>query len=171
MEHGLGYERGGVQHAAGYPIVANREIWKRMYTMLRQENPDSLIMGHTSENSCAPLLSFCDIWLCGEGNWFGQLRDDYLEALPLDELRAEFRAQHFGGIPWWLPAWQRAAVLEDKDVVQRSQDGRVGKVTVEKTHHMFGIALLLDIGFWPIQGDELRGAQTVVCRPGRVRHE
>ena len=152
VEHGLGYERGGVQHPATFPVVANREIWKRMYTMQRQENPGSLIIGHVSENTCAPLLSFCDIWINGEGNWFGQLKDDYLEAIPLDELRAEWRAQHFGGIPWWLPAWQRAAVLEDKDVTVRRDDGSVGTVTVEKTHHMLGIALLLDILVWPICG-------------------
>ena len=132
--------------------VANREIWKRMYTMLRKENPGALIVGHTSENSCAPLLSFLDVWEPGEGNWFGQLRDNYLDVLPLDELRAEFRAQHFGGIPWWLPAWQRAAILEDKDVAVRREDGSVGMVSVEKTHHMLGIALLLDIYVWPITG-------------------
>ena len=154
VENGMGYERDGVQHHATFPIVANREIWKRLYTMLHQEvkGRTPRIVGHTSENSNAPILSFCDVWLCGEGNWFGQLRDDYLEALPLDELRAEFRAQHFGGIPWWLPAWRRAATLEDKDVRHRASDGRVTMVSVEKTHHMYGIGLLLDIGFWPIQG-------------------
>ena len=152
VTHGLGYERGGVKHPAGFPIVANREIWKRMYTMLREENPGALIVGHTSENSCALILSFLDVWEPGEGNWFGQLRDNYLDVLPLDELRAEFRAQHFGGISWWLPAWQRAAVLEDKDVAVRRKDGSVGTVSVEKTHHMLGIGLLLDIFVWPITG-------------------
>ena len=152
VEHGLGYKRDGVEHPAAFPIVATREIWKRMYTMLREENPGALLVGHTSENSCAPILSFLDIWEPGEGNWFGQLKDNYLEVLPLDELRAEFRAQHFGGIAWWLPAWQRAAVLEDKDVAVRRADGSVGTVSVEKTHHMLGIGLLLDIFIWPITG-------------------
>ena len=152
VKNGLGYERDGVARRAEFPIVANREIWKRMYTMLRQENPAAIIAGHTSENSCAPILSFLDVWEPGEGNWFGQLRDNYLDVLPLDELRAEFRAQHFGGIPWWLPAWQRAAVLEDKDVAVRREDGSVGTVSVEKTHHMLGIGLLLDIFVWPITG-------------------
>jgi len=152
VKNGLGYERGGVAHPATFPVVANREIWKRMYTMQRQENPAAIIIGHVSENVCAPLLSFCDVWINGEGNWFGQLKDDYTEAIPLDELRAEWRAQHFGGVPWWLPAWQRAAILEDKDVAERREDGSVGKVTIEKTHHMLGLGLLLDIYVWPICG-------------------
>jgi hypothetical protein len=106
-----------------------------------------------------PLLSFLDVWEPGEGNWFGQLRDDYLQVLPLGELRAEFRAQHFGGIAWWLPAWQRANALEDKDVAQRREDGSVGIVSVEKTHHMLGIGLLLDIYVWPICGTNAEAAK------------
>lgn len=158
-QHGLGYERGGQMYPIDFPLVATRQMWKRMYTMLREENPHALIMGHTSENSCVPILSFLDVWLPGEGNWFGQLQDDYLGVLPLDELRAEFRAQHFGGISWWLPAWQRAAVLADKDVAVRRQDGSVGTVSVEKTHHMLGIALLLDIHVWPITGTNYRAVR------------
>ncbi|GIS60482.1 MAG: hypothetical protein CM1200mP2_27070 [Planctomycetaceae bacterium] len=32
------------------------------------------------------------------------------------------------------------------------EDGSVGTVSVEKTHHMLGIGLLLDIFVWPITG-------------------
>ena len=156
LEHGMGYERGGMKHPASFPIVANREMWKRMYTMLYQESPSPIIIGHVSENTYTPVLSFCDIWLDGEMNWFGLLKDNYLEVLPLDELRAEFRAQHFGGIPWWLVQLHRAA-LEDRDVVARTDNGSVATVTVEKTHHMFGIGLLLDIGFWPGHGMHMEG--------------
>ena len=161
VEHGLGYERGGTHHPAGFPIVATRETWKRMYTMLHKEAKvrRPLIVGHTSENACAPILSFCDVWINGEANWFGQLKDNYLDVLPLDELRAEWRAQHFGGVPWWLPAWQRAATLEDKDVAVRRSDGSVGTVSVEKTHHLFGIGLLLDIAVWPITGTNAEAAK------------
>jgi hypothetical protein len=160
LEHGMGYERGGIEHPASFPIVANREMWKRMYTMLQQESPSPIIIGHVSENTYTPVLSFCDIWLDGEMNWFGLLKDNYLEVLPLDELRAEFRAQHFGGIPWWLVQFHRAA-LEDKDVIARTDNGSVGTVTVEKTHHMFGIGLLLDIGFWPGHGMNMEGIRQV----------
>ena len=79
------------------------------------------------------------------------MRDNYLEVLPLDELRAAFRAQAHGGIPWWLPQWY-GAVLDDKDVTTRSADGRASQVTAEKSHHLFGLGMLLDVGFWPICG-------------------
>jgi len=47
------------------------------------------------------------------------------DKVKLDELRAEFQAQHFGGIPWWLPAWQRAAILYNT-----TRHARTAKLTV-----------------------------------------
>ena len=158
-EHGAGYVRDGKEYPAMFPICAVREMWKRVYTMFKERNPDSVIVGHDSSAVHAPVLSFCDVWLNGEHNWRGPLRDNYLEALPLDALRAAFRAQAHGGIPWWLPQWH-GALLDDKDVASRfgadyvtvSMRGKPRQVTVEKSHHLLGIGLLLDIGFWPICG-------------------
>ena len=104
-----------------------------------------------------PVFAFCDIWLDGEGNWKGQLEDNYLDVLPLDVLRAEFMCHQYGGIPWFLPQWTQAR-LEDKDVAERFQDhpsapdGSVKFVSTEKCHHMFGLGLLHDFSFWPICG-------------------
>ena len=158
-EHGAGYVRDGREYPAIFPICAVREMWKRVYTMFKQRNPDSVIVGHDSQAVHAPVLAFCDVWLNGEHNWRGPLRDNYLEVLPLDQLRAAFRAQAHGGIPWWLPQWY-GAQLEDKDVAQRfkadyvtaSMRGKPREVSVEKAHHLLGLGLLLDVGFWPICG-------------------
>ena len=150
-EQGLGYVRDGKEYAAVFPICAVREMWKRVYTMFKEINPDSAIVGHTSTVVHAPVLSFCDVWLNGEHNWRGPLRDNYLEVLPLEALRAAFRAQAHGGIPWWLPQWY-GADLEDKHVLKRQPNGQPDQVTVEKSHHLFGLALLHDIGVWPICG-------------------
>lgn len=151
-EHGAGYVRGGKEYLASFPICAVRQMWKRIYTMFKEQiNPHSVIVGHNSTAVHAPVLSFCDVWLNGEHNWRGPLRDNYLEVLPLDELRAAFRAQAHGGIPWWLPQWY-GAVLDDKDVAAKSADGTPRWVTVEKSQHLFGLGLLLDVGFWPICG-------------------
>jgi hypothetical protein len=155
-ELGVGYDRGG-QKKAGLPIFRTREIYKRIYTAFKQRKPDSLIWGHVSSSIHVPVLAFCDIWLNGEGNWKGQLEDNYLDALPLDVLRAEFMGHQYGGIPWFLPQWTHAQ-LEDKDVAERfkdhpsAPDGSVKFVSTEKCHHMFGLGLLHDFSFWPICG-------------------
>ncbi len=150
-EYGFGYVRDGKEYPTLFPVCAVREMWKRVYTMFKSLNPDSVIVGHDSQAVHAPVLSFCDVWLNGEGNWLGPLYDNYLQVLPLDELRAAFRAQPHGGIPWWLPQWY-GAILEDKDVAKFQANGKPSQVTIEKSHHLFGLGLLSDIGFWPICG-------------------
>jgi len=155
-EYGMGYVRNGEERPA-WPLFATRELYKRIYTMLKTVNPDNLIIGHVSGAVHVPVLSFVDIWLDGEGNWRGQLKDNYLDVIGLDELRAEWMCHQYGSIPWFLPQWS-GAVLEDKDVAERfkdhpsSPDGAVRQVSVEKSHHLFGLGLLHDFGFWPICG-------------------
>ena len=161
-EHGVGYVRNGKGYRALFPICAVREMWKRVYTMFKERNPDSVIVGHNSSAVHAPVLAFCDVWLNGEHNWLGPLRDNYLEVLSLDELRAAFRAQPHGGIPWWLPQWY-GAILDDKDVAIKQADGKPSQVSVEKSHHLFGLGMLLDIGFWPICGMNVETTKQVLA--------
>jgi len=150
-ECGLGYVRDGKEYPTLFPVCAVREMWKRVYTMFKSLNPDSVIVGHVSQAVHAPVLSFCDVWLNGEHNWRGHLYDNYLEVLPLDELRAAFRAHGHGGIPWFLPQWY-GAILEDKDVAKFQDNGKPSQATIEKSRHLFGLGLLHDFGFWPICG-------------------
>jgi hypothetical protein len=149
-QHGLGYQRDGKQRA-GLPIWNTREAWKRVYTAFRRRNPDSLIVGHVSGAEHAPILSFCDIWLDGEGNWPGQLRDNYLDVLSLDVLRAEFMGHPFGAVSWWLPQWNHSVPSDTVDVAGRNSDGSI-VVSPRLAHNMFGLGLLHDLSFWPICG-------------------
>jgi len=147
---GLGYERNG-QKVTALPIFSTREIYKRVYTAFKERDPGNLMWAHTSAAVHVPILSFCDVWLDGEGNWKGQLRDNYLEVLPLDVLRAEFMGHQYGAVQWMLPQWY-GAELEGQDVASRQKNGKPEVVTVEKAHHLFGLGLLHDFSFWPICG-------------------
>ena len=139
-EYGAGYVRDGKEHAA-WPLFASREIWKRTYTMFKKIKPNGLIICHVSAAVHVPVLSFCDIWVDGEGNWRGALEDNYLDVLPLDVWRAEYMA-HQGGVPWFLPLWYGAF-----------KQGRRGVyVTKEQTRNCFGLALLHDTNLWPHNG-------------------
>ena len=149
-EQGLGYERDGKQRAS-LPIWNTREIWKRIYTAFRQRKPESLIVGHDSAAVHVPVLAFCDVWLDGEGNWKGQLRDNYLDVLPLDVLRAEFMGHPFGAVTWWLPQWNHAVPTDPADIAGRNSDGTV-LASERLCHNMFGLGLLHDLCFWPICG-------------------
>ena len=161
-EYGIGYERDG-RKVSGWPIFAMREIWKRIYTLNKQRDPGNLTVAHIGQSTYAPVVAFIDVGLTGEGTWKGQLRDNYLDVLPLDVLRGEFSFHHLGLIPWFLPQWS-GAQLEDKDVAERfkghpaAPDGSVKFTSVEKSLHMFGLGLLHDFSFWPICGTNPQAA-------------
>ena len=146
----LGYEHDGVK-SQGWPVFRTREIYKRIYTAFKERSPERLMWAHTSGAVHVPVLSFCDIWLDGEGNWKGQLKDNYLDVLPLDVLRAEFMGHQYGAIQWLLPQWY-GAELADKDLASRQKNGRPEVVTAEKSQHLFGLCLLHDMGIWSICG-------------------
>ncbi len=134
-----------------WPFFRVRELFKRVYTMLKELNPDNLLIAHMSPHLEPHLIAFTDIYLDGEGNWVGQLGDNYLEVIPLEAMRAEFMGHQYGVIPWFLPQWY-GATLEDQDVAKFQDNGKPAQVTIEKSHHLFGLGLLHDFGFWPICG-------------------
>ena len=62
---GTGYRREG-RLIPTYPILAKREIMKRMYVMLKQRQPEGFLMIHCSGQAVLPFMGFADIRAMGE---------------------------------------------------------------------------------------------------------
>ena len=62
---GCGYVRDGARLPT-YPILATRDILKRMYTMLKEISPRHWLMIHTSGAAILPMHGFADIRALGE---------------------------------------------------------------------------------------------------------
>ena len=64
--HGCGYrDRDGVLHAT-YPFFATRESLKRMYRLVKAQNPRGLVVNHCSFNLMTPIMPFSDVVYTGE---------------------------------------------------------------------------------------------------------
>ena len=148
-EFEFGYLRDGRERGS-IPFFAVREIYKRVYSMLKAQHPDKIMIGHTSGHLNPSLFAFIDINLPGEGDWQGQLRDNYLDVVPLDTFRVALGHQ-YGAIPMYLPQWY-GADLEPVDVAITQPNGKPSMVSVTRSQHLFGIGLLHDFNFWPICG-------------------
>lgn len=84
-EHGC--ERGR------YPILATRELQRRMYTLTRQKRGDrGFVYSHVSESVLATSYAYADAVLNGE-QWN---KKDLLTDLTLEKFRAEFLPSSFG---------------------------------------------------------------------------
>ncbi|MFA5203515.1 MAG: glycoside hydrolase domain-containing protein [Lentisphaeria bacterium] len=134
---GCGYWRDG-QLRPTYPIFATRELYKRIYTMLkeygREKGKEMHMMGHMSSFMIIPVVGFCDSALGGENLRFisPPLKDNYLDVVSLDQLRAEFMGRNWGVMPFLLPEFTGDNVNKP-----------------EPTQHLMGLALLHDFAIWP----------------------
>ncbi|HIE52536.1 MAG TPA: LamG domain-containing protein [Armatimonadetes bacterium] len=132
--YGRGYERAG-QVRPTYPFFATRKLYQRIYTMLkeygRERGKDTFMIAHTSLRPLVPVISFCDAYLDGEQFW-GRVKDDYLEVMPLDHIRTEFMGHNLGVRPFFLPELHTPEQRE------------------KLTPQVVGLALLHDFNLWPI---------------------
>jgi len=100
------YATGGGEN----PLLAARNIVKRMYTMLRLREPEGGIRYHESGTLNGALLGFQEQMADGE-NWFSIIKPDkpeYYNYMSLSMFRAEYIGRNFGPINWWLPQPTRA---------------------------------------------------------------
>ncbi len=131
---GCGYVRDGAVRDT-YPVFATRELYKRMYTMLKaygkEKGKETFTVGHMSSWIIIPIVGFCDAGLDGE-HLQGLVKDTYLEAIPLDQWRAEFMGHNWGVIPLLLPQFTGES---------QTQPG--------PTNNLMGLTLLHDSAIWP----------------------
>jgi len=127
-QFGLGYIRNGQEQPA-WDIFGRREAQKRLYTMARELNDKTFMMGHTAGNAALPFMAFVDANLNGEGL---AVKDNYLDILSEAELRIQMAGGPWGPAPFWLITvytdWQKS---------------------VAGTEHVISLLLLYDIGVWP----------------------
>lgn len=116
-----------------FPILSIREIYKRLYIISKEINPDFITIGHTSKNLYLPVLSFVDAYVDGEqfGSNRYKVKDSYEDVLSLDQFRSEFMGKQFGIIPIFLPKF-------DKSVSQ----------LVPPTRELMGLLLIHDVLPW-----------------------
>lgn len=85
-----------------YSFLAQRELYRRSYIMMKKLNPDSFIIAHMSGHVVPTTLAYVDAYLTGEQTR-GKVKNYYLEVLPLDFFRTEFCGRQFGIESLFLP--------------------------------------------------------------------
>lgn len=129
--HACGWEDAeGARHSR-FPIFAARDLYRRIYAMLKDQPYETFMMGHMSGRLMIPMLSFCDAYLDGE-HFRGRVVDDYTQLLSLDAFRAEFMGKQWGVLPYLLPEFPEGV-----------RDERA------PTRHLMSLTVLHDTLVWP----------------------
>jgi hypothetical protein len=90
-----------------YAFLAQRDLYRRNYSMMKTLNPESFIIAHMSGTVLTPTLAYVDAYVDGE-QFRGKVKDSYLDVLPLSIFRTEFSGKPFGIEPIFLPQIDKA---------------------------------------------------------------
>ena len=115
-----------------YPLLATREMYKRIYKALRKEKPDTVIVGHEAA-AAYPFVDFAIglealLRLTGEESF-------YTSVMTSDDCRGSFFRGHQRGIPFlWLPEY-RGQLMS-------------GLESIRSTRAMLSLLWLCDTQYW-----------------------
>ncbi len=99
----VGYEENGIRYST-YPIRAQRQLYKRLYAVVKSQPWKTWQWGHMSAKMNIPVLSWLDGYFDGEHPFSALVRDkSYMEVMTLDTFRAEFIGRQWGLAPFFLP--------------------------------------------------------------------
>ena len=131
---GEGYTRDGMRYPT-FNIFSKRELYRRLYNMVKALGRETFIFAHTSDQVPLPYLAFCDGYVTGEV-LYRRLKDNYLELESIDYYRTQFVGYQWGCNPYWLDEF--AGEYSDSEKAFR---------------HWTGLCLLFDCGLWPVVGN------------------
>lgn len=124
----VGYEENGIRYAT-YPIRAQRQLFKRLYAVVKSQPWKTWQWGHMSAKMNIPVLSWLDGYYDGEHPFSALVRDkSYMEVMTLDTFRAEFIGRQWGLAPLFLPE-MRGKIASD----------------VEPTRELMAIGMVHDV--------------------------
>jgi hypothetical protein len=129
--------------ASIYNIRGTRETYRRIYTLLKENDPEAKMFCHLSGQALLPLCSFCDGVVDGE-NYTALLnrtnQRGYEGILSLDKFRAQFNAQNaLGPVTIVLPQFSRSGAVLDHEWA---------KLGYGHAEYLLGLILLHDSNIW-----------------------
>ena len=146
LSSGCGYIRNDKVRPT-YPILAFRELYRRMYTVIKSIKKETFTVAHMSGTVIIPILAYDDSYLDGE-QFSGSIKEDlicsYVDVMsnPQDEdrvqtaleyFRTEFMGRQWGLIPFFLPEFNAKQCI-----------------TKELTRNMMALLMIHDISLWAI---------------------
>lgn len=134
-----------------YPIGGYRTMFKRIRALVRQNNPAAWMLAHNSGVAYAPIISFFDIRMTGENEFYWYKEEDVRDASPdgefyyayiwgdIDNLKADYSRA------WGLPT----VILPEL----KGKNHRPYKKITQGTRTMLSYTIQFDFLYWPLWCD------------------
>ena len=152
-EHGCGWHDDNGTLCETYNILGTRELAKRIYVLLKQHNPDGIIMNHMTEEPVMPVLAFADMLADGE-NYCQQIaeKESYYDIFTPDLVRAAYMSRQWGPVSTFIPQFHRGSFHYRPERVKFWETPEAQKTI----NHFIGYILVHDAVIWPTTGVKLK---------------
>jgi len=135
-----------------YPIESYRTIFKRIRALVRNNNPDALMLAHNSGVAYAPIISFFDMRMTGENEFYWYKEEDVRDMSPDGEF---YYAYIWGDIDnlkgdYWR-AWGLPTVFLPE---LKGKDHKPFAKRTQGTRTMLAYTIQFDYVYWPLWSDE-----------------
>jgi hypothetical protein len=150
--HGCGWKDEKGKVFPTYNILGARSLARRIYVLMKEHNPETMLIYHMSGEVVMPVHAFADVLVDGE-NLTGPsgLEGAYYKCLPLDKFRAEYMYRPWGPIVLLLPQFIRST-----DLLNPSNLSFWSTPAAQKPlDHLIGLSLVNDGLLWPFWGINL----------------
>ena len=144
MEHGCGWLDNTGKIQGSMPIIKSRELMKRIYTAVKKEKPEMMMMGHCSSHVNMAFAGFVDIVLDGEqfrGSRFIARSGHYSDSLTNDWMRSVFTGRQYGFVP--AQCSEVGHFVEGKGKIYKNCSDK-GKITPETDAEAFSLRKYMD---------------------------
>ncbi|MDD2711175.1 MAG: DUF6067 family protein [Verrucomicrobiae bacterium] len=147
LEHGCGWrdDEGNLQ--SSYDVLGARDFAKRVYVLLKNSNPDAVILHHESGEVNLAVHAFADVLVDGENLWDSIAKKDvpnYYQVLPVDKFQAQYSSAPWGPTVAFLPQFTRSAIMKGNDLAKTCTPQQLSAVV----SHLLGLILVHDTQIW-----------------------
>jgi HSP20 family molecular chaperone IbpA len=129
-------------------LLGCREMAKRIYVMLKEKDPEAIMVQHNSGGVVMPVNAFSEMTVTGEEFTQDVFRDgNYYRIYPLDIFRMECIPQPWGMVTCVMPEFVRAVEIWDP---AREKGWVKQPENLKALWHLMGLAIIHDSA---LQGD------------------
>jgi len=160
--HGCGAVEPSGKVVPRLPLFATREWLRRTYVMMKEHDPESVIVYHMSGAPWMPYCAYSDLMMPGEQYASGLgIRlsagkpDNYYDILTLDHMQAEFMGYNWGPACGFLTEFAAPKAIHGYPNRKSPRPSRYfedSPVALREINHVVGMLLLHDSVLpWPFQ--------------------
>ncbi|MFA6104933.1 MAG: glycoside hydrolase domain-containing protein [Victivallaceae bacterium] len=153
--HGCGWTDDSGELYDTWNILGTRQLAKRMYTMIKEYDPQGMVTRHMSAQMVTPVVGFADILVDGE-LYMGTVGKDesYFNIFTPDMFRASFMTRQFGIPDQFIPQFERAFQNHYPEKTALWKSGKIPDMD-KKIRHFKGYFFVHDARIWPLFGVKL----------------